>query len=124
MGAVMRYVSLCIGILLSSLSLTSATWTFELSADMVTRDGNQKQVGRLYVKGNKYRIEVKNASEYAIIRHDRNKSWIVIPERKAYIEMPFDPRKQPAIEENQHAGGNRRYLGSGVVEGQIQGVPE
>ena len=44
---------------------------------------------------------MKNGSEYAIIRHDKNKSWIVIPDQKAYIEMPFDPKKKPAIEEKQ-----------------------
>ena len=115
----MRYVSLCVGILLWLLALTSLIGAFELSADMVTRDGTQRQVGKLYVKGNKYRIEMKNASEYAIIRHDKNKSWIVIPERKAYIEMPFDPKKRPAIEESRQSEGNRTYLGSEVIEGQM-----
>ncbi len=89
----------------------------ELSADMTTREGDQEQTGKLYVKGNKYRIESKNASEYAIIRHDKNKSWIVLPEQKAYIEMPFDPKKKPVIEERQSLDGNRKLLGSETVNG-------
>jgi hypothetical protein len=89
----------------------------ELSADMIMRDGEQKQAGKLYVKGNKYRIDTKNGSEYAIIRHDKNKSWIVMPEQKTYIEMPFDPKKKPAIEERRLQDGNRKLLGSETING-------
>ena len=102
-------------VFLLGLALQAAA--FELSADMVTREGEQKQAGKLYVKGNKYRIETKNGSEYAIIRHDKNKSWIVIPEQKAYIEMPFDPKKKPAIEDRQSADGNRKFLGAETING-------
>jgi outer membrane lipoprotein-sorting protein len=91
----------------------------ELSADMVTKDGEQKQSGKLYVKGNKYRIETNGGSEYAIIRHDKNKSWIVIPEQKAYIEMPFDPKKKPAIEDRQSPEENRKFLGSETINGHL-----
>jgi hypothetical protein len=92
---------------------------FELSADMITKDGEQKQTGKLYVKGNKYRIDMKSGSEYAIIRHDKNKSWIVIPSQKAYVEMPFDPKKKPAIEEKQPSETNRKLLGTEVIEGRV-----
>ncbi len=84
---------------------------------MTTREGEQRQSGKLYVKGNKYRIDTSAGTEYAIIRHDKNKSWIVIPEQKAYIEMPFDPKKRPAIEERQAAEGERRFLGSDIIDG-------
>jgi hypothetical protein len=47
---------------------------------MDTKDGARKQAGKLYVKGNEYRIEMSGGSEYAIIRHDKNKSWIVMPD--------------------------------------------
>ncbi|MGD0231140.1 MAG: DUF4412 domain-containing protein [Syntrophorhabdales bacterium] len=113
----MRQVRLGFEILLVLFALALRAGAVELSADMVTKDGEQKQTGKLYVKGNKYRIEMKSGSEYAIIRHDKNKSWIVIPEQKAYIEMTFDPKKKPAIEERQATEGNRKFLGSEVVNG-------
>jgi hypothetical protein len=115
----MRYVciSLCTFVVLLALALQSGA--IELSADMITKDGQQKQAGKLYVKGNKYRIEMRSGSEYAIIRHDKNKSWIVIPEQKAYIEMPFDPKRKPAIEERQSQEGNRKLLGSEMVNGHM-----
>jgi outer membrane lipoprotein-sorting protein len=115
----MRRINLGVGVALLLLGSVLQAWAFELSADMVARDGEQKQSAKLYVKGNKYRIETKNGSEYAIIRHDKNKSWIVIPDQKAYIEMPFDPKKKPAIEERQSADGNRKFLGAETINGHL-----
>jgi hypothetical protein len=113
----MRHLRFGLGVLIMLFAFAFGAEAVELSADMVARDGEQRQAGRLYVKGNKYRIDMKTGSEYAIIRHDKNKSWIVIPEQKAYIEMPFDPKRRPAIEEKQSLEGNRRYMGSEVVNG-------
>ena len=103
--------------ILALLAFVFCAEAVELSADMITRDGEQKQTGKLYVKGNKYRIESKSGPDYAIIRHDKNKSWIVMPDQKAYIEMPFDPRKKPAIEERQWLEGSRKLLGSETING-------
>ncbi len=113
----MPHARLCLCAILVLLASALCAEAVELSADMITKDGDQKQKGKLYVKGNKYRIETKNSTEYAIIRHDKNKSWIVMPEQKAYIEMPFDPKRKPAIEERQSLDGNRKLLGSETVNG-------
>lgn len=91
----MPHARLSLAAILILLAFVFCAEAIELSADMITREGDQKQTGKLYVKGNKYRIDSKNGSEYAIIRHDKNKSWIVLPEQKAYIEMSFDPKKKP-----------------------------
>jgi hypothetical protein len=113
----MRKMLLGFGVLLLVAVFAVASAAYELSADMITKDGNQRQTGKLYVKGKKYRIEMKSGSEYAIIRHDKNKSWIVIPEQKAYIEMPFDPKKTPAIEEKNFSSANRKLLGTETIDG-------
>ncbi len=113
----MRKVLLIFGVMFVLCALVWPADSYELSADMITKDGEQKQSGKLYVKGNKYRIEMKSGSEYAIIRHDKNKSWVVIPEQKAYVEMPFDPKKKPAIEEKHPSEVNRKLLGTEVIDG-------
>lgn len=113
----MRKLLLIVIALIMGLAFEFPAGAFELSADMITKEGAQKQAGKLYVKGNKYRIEMKSGTEYAIIRHDKNKSWIVIPEQKAYVEMPFDPKKKPAIEEKQPSEVNRKLVGGEVIDG-------
>lgn len=113
----MRSVRFCSGVLFCVLAFFLPAAAFDLSADMTAKEGSRKQTGKLYVKGGKYRIDTKSGSEYAIIRHDKNKSWIVIPEQKAYIEMPFDPEKMPAIEEKHPPNGKRRLVGSETIDG-------
>lgn len=113
----MRSILLGFGVLLLVAVFAAPLAAYELSADMITKDGDQKQTGKLYVKGKKYRIEMKSGTEYAIIRHDKNKSWIVVPEQKAYIEMPFDPKKTPAIEEKDFSSTNRKLLGTETIDG-------
>ncbi len=113
----MRKILLGFSVLLLVAVFAAPSAAYELSADMIAKDGDQKQTGKLYVKGKKYRIEMKSGTEYAIIRHDKNKSWIVIPEQKAYIEMPFDPRNTPAIEEKNLSSPNRKLLGTETING-------
>jgi hypothetical protein len=115
----MPHARLSLALYFALLAFVFCAEAAELSADMIARDGEQKQTGKLYVKGNKYRVDSKSTSGYAIIRHDKNKSWIVMPDQKAYIEMPFDPRKKPAIEERQWQEGNRRLLGSETINGHV-----
>jgi hypothetical protein len=113
----MKRATICPAVLFCILAFFVQAAGFELSADMTAREGDQKQTGKLYVKGSKYRIDMKDGSEYAIIRHDKNKSWVVIPDQKSYIEMPFDPKRRPAIEEGQSSNGNKRLVGSETVDG-------
>ena len=75
----MPHARLGLAAILVLLSFVCCAEAVGLSADMITRDGEHAQTGKLYVKGNKYRIESKDGSDYAIIRHDKNKSWIAMP---------------------------------------------
>jgi hypothetical protein len=75
----MPHARLGLAAILVLLAFVCCAEAVELSADMITRDGEHAQTGKLYVKGNKYRIESKDGSDYAIIRHDKNKSWIAMP---------------------------------------------
>lgn len=94
-----------------------AATAFNLSADIIAVEGASRQTGKLYVKGNKYRIDLNGGSEYAIIRHDRNAAWMVLPEHKTYIEMPFDPKTKPAIEGRTSGQVKKRLIGNDVVDG-------
>jgi hypothetical protein len=116
-GATVRRSFLYLGVLLTIVAFVRPLCAFDLAADIKTKDGTHVQTGRLYVKGDKYRVDVDDASEYAIIRHDKNKSWIVFPNQKTYIEMPFNPKRRPAIEESHSRDGNRRFLGTEAIDG-------
>lgn len=94
-----------------------AVAAFNLSADIIAVEGASRQTGKLYVKGNKYRVDLNGGSEYAIIRHDRNAAWMVLPEHKTYIEMPFDPKTKPAIEGRTSGQVKKKLIGNDVIDG-------
>jgi len=90
----------------------------ELSADMITTGkGKQMHTSKMYLKGEKYRMEMPGQHQYAIVRQDKNVMWIVMPDKKSFMEMPFDPKQKPRIEERQAGEVSRKLIGSENIDG-------
>ena len=68
----------------------------EFSATVVTKGGGMEIPGKVYVKGEKARNEVQAAGQTSIhiIRPDKNLVWVVMPQQKAYMEMPVTGEAQ------------------------------
>ena len=43
--------------------------------------------------------------------------WIVMPDKKSFMEMPFDPKQKPRIEERQAGEVSRKLIGSENIDG-------
>jgi outer membrane lipoprotein-sorting protein len=63
----------------------------EFTAQMVLKDGDKTMPGKIYVKGDKMRQEFSDArgQSVTIVRKDKKKIWVVMPQDKIYVEMPF-----------------------------------
>ncbi len=90
---------------------------YELSADTLMAEDGEQQRGKIYIKGEKYRIQREGDPEYIILRHDRKVMWVVIPEEKVYVEMPLDPGRTPQIQERNPGEISRTLIGSEVIDG-------
>lgn len=90
---------------------------YDISADSVMEEKGEEQLGKIYIKGEKYRIQREGEAEYIILRHDQNVMWVVVPSEKIYVELPLDPKKTPKIQEKNPGEISRRLLGSEVVDG-------
>ncbi|NLJ29005.1 DUF4412 domain-containing protein [Desulforhabdus amnigena] len=80
-------VAFCI-VLISAPALAA-----EFSADMVFQPkGEAPMTAKVYVKGNKMRQEAMEEGEkqIVIVRPDKKVSWMIDPEEKKYIEMPYE----------------------------------
>jgi outer membrane lipoprotein-sorting protein len=64
----------------------------EFTATTVTKTGGTNKPGKIYVKGNKARHEIKLAGQTSIqiLRPDKNVVWVIMPNQKTYMEMPLD----------------------------------
>lgn len=75
-------------ILLLSAGLSQAA---EFSATTLTKAGGTQTPGKVYVKGKKARheIELRGQTSIQILRPDKKVLWVILPQQKAYMEMPL-----------------------------------
>ncbi|HUT84999.1 MAG TPA: DUF4412 domain-containing protein [Thermodesulfobacteriota bacterium] len=93
-------------------------FSFELSADMVTTGkGIQSHTSKMYLKGEKYRMEMPGQHQYTIFRPDKKIMWIVRPDEKSYMEIPIDPKQKPRVESKPAGEVSRKLLGSETING-------
>lgn len=77
--------------------LCSLSFAAEFSADFsVKTKGEDEIVGKIFVKGNKIRQEVVEEGEkqIMIIRPDKSLTWMVTPDEKIYMEIPYESDSQ------------------------------
>jgi len=98
------------GVLVSLILFLSAglVQAAEFTATLVTKAGDREIPGKIYVKGEKIRNEIQAAGHTGIhiIRPDKELMWIIIPQQKAYMEMPLTQEAQQktlALTEKQKA---------------------
>ena len=92
----------------------------ELSADVVFTKDREKGSGKFYFKGTKYRMDTTGESQYVIIRKDPNSLWVINPEERSYLEMPYDQMQGPpwlALWGIEGTELGRKVLGSEMVGG-------
>lgn len=90
---------------------------YDLSADSLMVENGGRQEGKIYIKGDKYRIQRKGEAEYILLRHDKGVMWVVMPREEVYAELPLDETQTPRIEEKSPGEISRKPLGSEVVDG-------
>jgi outer membrane lipoprotein-sorting protein len=71
----------------------------EFTATMVTKAGDKEIPGKIYVKDNKVRneLQVAGMASIHIMRPDKKVVWIIMPQQKAYMEMPFSQEAQQKL---------------------------
>lgn len=97
--------------------ITPCAAASDLSFTITTRQGNEIATGKVYVKGHKYRIERDGEAEYAIVREDINRSWLINTEKHTYTEMLYNSAYRPRIEEKDPDEIERTYLGIETING-------
>jgi hypothetical protein len=104
-------------VLLLAASLVQAA---EFTATMVTKAGGVEIPGKIYVKENKVRNEVQAGGQTSIhiLRPDKKVVWIIIPQQKAYVEMPIThtaQQKMLPLTEDQKA--KMKKVGTETING-------
>jgi hypothetical protein len=92
----------------------------EFSADMVIiPKGEEAMKGKIFVKGEKVRQETMEEDEMQImiIRPDKKVTWMITPEEKTYMEMPYQSSDKTFEEWTAEKEKNAKFLGEENVAG-------
>ncbi len=115
-------------IFLVTISMSLAVPTFfgtadaavEFSADMViVPKGDEPMKGKIFVKGDKVRQETteEDETQIMIIRPDKKVTWMITPEEKTYMEMPYQSSDKTFEEWTAEKEKNAKFLGEETVSG-------
>jgi len=103
----------CLALLI--VSFAGSTFALEFSSDMVMTSQGQTNTSKVWAKENKFRMESGAQPGYTIMRVDKNVTWMVMPDQKAYMEMKSDPSKRPKTEDKVQGEVSRKLIGSETV---------
>jgi Domain of unknown function (DUF4412) len=114
---VMRKAILTCGLVVLGLGLVTGAFAMEFSADMVSSSQGHTTTSKVFVKGQKFRMEPKGQPTYSIMRQDKQVVWMVMPDQKSYMEMKPNPSQQPRTEEKVRGEVSRKLLGPETIDG-------
>jgi len=112
-----RYFVMWTCALLFVLAVSLPIFAAEITADMVTKEGKVTRNGKIYVKGNKCRVEKGSTPLYIIVRGDKSLLWQVNNAEKTYIKAKLTPDMMPTIEEKIFGETGRKPLGAETING-------
>ncbi len=98
-------------ILMAAAAVTAA----DFSADVIHKGKGYTGESKVYVQGNKVRMEPKGQNQYSIVRTDLSRTWVVMPDQRMYMESKYDPSQVP--QEKIRGEISRKLVGAETVDG-------
>ncbi|HOW36097.1 MAG TPA: DUF4412 domain-containing protein [Candidatus Omnitrophota bacterium] len=103
-------------VMILAVGITCSAWAEDFSADMVSRSSAGTMSAKIFVSGEKSRMETPES--IIIVRNDKKVSWIIMPSEKMYMEQPINMSQAPKASKNFDGEVERISLGAEVVNGQ------
>lgn len=89
----------------------------DFSADTVTKDGKKVTNGKVWVKGDKWRVEKANTPLYWIGRGDKGVFWEVNGVERTYAEGKLTAAGWPKVTEKLAGETSRKQAGQETIDG-------
>ena len=100
---------------LSMVLLAVSGYAADFSADMVSKERGRSVTAKLYVSGDKSRVEM--AEGIAISRMDKKVVWMLMPQERMYMEQPLDLRSAASTQGKMEGEIERKVVGTEKVIG-------
>jgi outer membrane lipoprotein-sorting protein len=105
--------------LVLSFSLVSLAWAAEFSALVVNKIANHEMQGKIYIKGDRARLESSTplGSVISILRLDKKAMWMLMAGQKTYMEMPLDKEAYAKALNIPTDEASMKHLGTETING-------
>jgi hypothetical protein len=97
--------------------LLSTALAADFSADTATKAGKKVTNGKVWVKGDKWRVEKANTPLYWIGRGDKGIFWEVNGVERTYAEGQLTPAGWPKVTEKLAGETSRKPVGQETIDG-------
>ncbi len=87
------------------------------AADIVSRSGKALTNGKIFISGDKLRMEMQGA--VSITRLDKKVMWMLMPQEKMYMQMPIPAENLIAGKDKVSGEIERTLLGEEVIDGKL-----
>lgn len=101
------------------LLLAGSAAAAQFSAQMMIKDGEKVVPGRIYVQEGKMRQEFSDAEgqTITIVRPDKKAIWFIMPQERAYVEMPLKKKLPGQFIQVPAEAQAKRLVGKETVDG-------
>ncbi len=98
--------------------LAGTSFALQFSADTVMTSGKIKTSGKIYFSGERFRMDMTSPRAMTTItRLDKKVVWSVMPEQRMYMEIPFNPKREPMVKDKVQGEIERKLIGTEAVDG-------
>lgn len=104
-------------LVLGTILFASLGYAGDFSADMVSSSPQGKFTVKLYVSGDKSRMEMPEA--ITVSRMDKKVVWMLMPQEMMYMEQPIDPRTVASTQEKVAGEIERKAEGTEMINGRL-----
>lgn len=116
-GSLMFLIIFMIGLF----AFSNYAFAKEFSANFIMQEKVEKQIvkGKIFMKGDKMRYEIpmEGRKQITIVRPDKSVVWMVYPEEKMYMEMPYQKGGKKYERWSYDKQKRAKYLGKEHVSG-------
>ncbi len=101
------------------LLLSGSALALEFSADTITtHKGTDKTKGKIYYKADRFRMDMESPQKVSVVtRMDKKIIWNIMHNERMYMEMPFEPKNKPMVEEKFEGEIERKHVGNETIDG-------
>lgn len=111
----------CLAVVLLSVVI-SQSWAQDFSAERIVKKGRAVVTAHVNAKADRWRLEFaqpQGLASVVIVRTDRDLAWLILSQRRQYLEVPIAPEFRLTFGERMEGEQSRELVGEQMLHGYL-----